>query len=258
MIFYLIVCVLAIVGFVILVKLIKCTVKLVKWIITKEWIDSKEEKAKKQIEKQIEEQNDRQNIIIENDNFVNFLFFLTIIVFMTLTINTYITDIEPILDYINQVIEEKNETRQKNPSDIIGEYINWGELESVLTSDNKEITFRLVTTYFNGNLLYKITARPYDDRFQNSNLSHITVNIDKWYSKYLLFNQALPKKRQNLNNSDKFTLLSINIRSTEWQLERDDKGNSIGYVVNGKIQMAADDYNYLLEQKGRLNCNWDY
>ena len=87
------------------------------------WFNKKDEKeAKRQIEKQAEEQNDWQQLhyiktkelyevnkgFYDNNLFIKSIFLCVIIIFMGLVIFTYIKDVEPIFDHINQAIKIEN------------------------------------------------------------------------------------------------------------------------------------------------------
>jgi len=180
--------------------------------------------------------------IVSNSSYSDELYgSIMLIIFIGFTIYTYIEDIKPTFIQINNwykklnhefdersIIDIKNNLILKQSKEINTRTINWSKKSLYWSSDQKEINYHLKTSYFNNNLLYIITVEPYDTRFSYN--SRLTANI---------------------KNDDGFSLFTINIRN--WEIYSNEKDVQIGFIASGTIQMSIYDYDYLLENKNKID-----
>jgi hypothetical protein len=180
--------------------------------------------------------------IVSNTSYSDELFGgIMLIIFIGFIIYTYIGDIKPAFIQMNNwynklnnvfdersIIEIKNDLVLKQSNEINTRTIKWSTKSLYWSNDQKEIRYHLKTSYFNNNLLYIITAEPYDTRFSYN--SRLTANIE---------------------NNDGFSLFTINIRN--WEKYFDEKDVQIGFIASGTIQMSIYDYDYLWENKNKID-----
>jgi len=180
--------------------------------------------------------------IVSNGSYSDELFGgIILLVFIGFVIFTYIEDIKPAFiqmnnwyNKLNHVFDERSIIKIKDglileqSKELNTRTIKWPAKSLYWETDKKEIRYHLKTSYFNNNLLYIITAEPYDTRFSYN--SRLTANIE---------------------NNDGFSLFTINIRN--WEKYSDEKDVQIGFIASGTIQMSIYDYDYLYENKNKID-----